>query len=905
MGIVVVAAATAVLALVWSQANETHRTDAYLAADAKEHGELLDRAVELEGSSLATFANDYSLWGEMVRFVQTGDRTWAHVNIDVGMGTYKADAAWVFDSTGSRVYEARDSILETTPEPLPPGFRVKDEFSGGHSCHFFVAGPDGPVEIRGSTIQPSEDDERKTPARGYFLVARSWNRQHLAELSRLTGKTIRIEPAGPGATSSGEIARQSGTITFTRPLPSIQGGPELMLTASLRPGWTGVARRSGRSQFVQFALLALLGVVGLTLALEWWVTQPLGLLKRSLESGTTDALELLERSRTEFGQLAQLVRRFHGQNAELVEEVTYRKQTEAALRQSEEKFRQTFDYAVVGKTLTAPDGQLLMVNAAFSSTLGYSVEELRALNLADVTHPDDVKRSREVVRSLLAGERRVARFELRYVHRNGAVVWTEVGTFLLRDPQGQPLYLISHVLNITERKTSEWQLAEHSAELQLLNDIDSSINRGEPLAETIRLLRQGTKRLLQGRVADLYLVDESGQLALQEPEMPEENLRAVEKLIDSAIPPIIVPDRAGSLLFEILRSGHSRLLDDAASIERFMRECAPSPLYDHLLPVTRKAPEINGVILAPLVTTGRLLGMIVVSSEEPFTAEHVARLNRIATEVSIAIARQQDVAELERHRSHLEQLVAERTRELTAAQEQLVLQEKLATLGRVAGSVAHELRNPLGAIRNASYFLQTTAASRLEGKPLHHLQIIDEYVERANKAISMILDFTQGRTVEPDLCTLRSILERAVAEMDVPRAVEVLIAVPPSLPQVLVDDSQVIVVFRNLVTNAVQAMPKGGTVRIQARAVKNEVVVDVVDTGEGIKPEHMKSLFKPLFTTKSIGVGLGLAICRVFIEANKGTISVASEVGKGTAFTVTLPTAEGQTLNRRPPNPRP
>jgi|GEM_PF-802364 len=327
------AATIAVLALVLSRRSETRRTDAYMAAEAKEDGQLLDRTLELAGGSLATFAKDYSLWGEMVQFVQTGDRTWANVNIDVGIGTYQASAAWVFDTTGALVYEVRDSILETTPEPLPPGFAVKNMFGDSHFCYFFIAGPDGPVEIRGATIQPSEDDERKTPVRGYFLAARSWNREYLAGLTRLTGKTIAVGPARDGAKPTAEVARQSGEITFTRPLPGPQGKPELMLTALFRPEWIAMARRSSRNLSRRLAVLALLGILGLTLTLWLWVTRPLGRIRRSLETGTTEALKPLERNRTEFGQLAQLVDQSFVQNAALTKEVAERKQADAQIEQ--------------------------------------------------------------------------------------------------------------------------------------------------------------------------------------------------------------------------------------------------------------------------------------------------------------------------------------------------------------------------------------------------------------------------------------------------------------------------------------------------------------------------------------------------------------------------------------------
>ena len=193
--------------------------------------------------------------------------------------------------------------------------------------------------------------------------------------------------------------------------------------------------------------------------------QMLTLLLSSYEAAVrrnTELCETQEELRTANEKLEERVKE---RTAALEADITERKRTEQALHDSEEKFRQAFDYAVVGKVLTAPDGRLLRVNAAFSSMLGYSIEELQTFNFADVTHPDDVALSREVVRSVLAGEQRVVRFEKRYIHRSGAVVWADVGTFLLRDPQGKPLHLITHVLDITDRKRAEEAIAQKNARL--------------------------------------------------------------------------------------------------------------------------------------------------------------------------------------------------------------------------------------------------------------------------------------------------------------------------------------------------------------------------------------------------------------------------------------------------------
>jgi two-component system sensor kinase FixL len=275
-----------------------------------------------------------------------------------------------------------------------------------------------------------------------------------------------------------------------------------------------------------------------------------------------------------------------------------------------------------------------------------------------------------------------------------------------------------------------------------------------------------------------------------------------------------------------------------------------------------------------------------------FPSEQVERLGFVASQFMAIVDRKVEEEELAMYRQHLQDAVEARSAELRAAERLVVRAEKLATLGRVAGSVAHELRNPLGAIRNASYYLQKTASDRLDGKHLRHLQIIDEYVGRANNAITAILDFTQGRPTQRVRCALRPIVERAVADAALPQTVDVRLAIDDGLPAVLADDQQMAVVFRNLLINASQAMSGHGRVRVSASAARGRVVVGVADQGVGISREHMARLFEPLFTTKEIGVGLGLAICRAFIEANGGSIKIDSEVGKGTTVRVSLPAAQ-------------
>jgi PAS domain S-box-containing protein len=141
-------------------------------------------------------------------------------------------------------------------------------------------------------------------------------------------------------------------------------------------------------------------------------------------------------------------------------DITEHQQAEEALRASEERFRRAFEDSGAGKLLTGLDGRLLRVNRAFAAMLGYTVVELQSLKFAAITHPDDVALSLKVLSRLQSGTEGSARFEKRYLHKNGSVVWADLSTVLLRDAAGRPDYFVADVQNITGRKQAETALAE-------------------------------------------------------------------------------------------------------------------------------------------------------------------------------------------------------------------------------------------------------------------------------------------------------------------------------------------------------------------------------------------------------------------------------------------------------------
>jgi PAS domain S-box-containing protein len=241
--------------------------------------------------------------------------------------------------------------------------------------------------------------------------------------------------------------------------------------------------------------------------------------------------------------------------------------------------------------------------------------------------------------------------------------------------------------------------------------------------------------------------------------------------------------------------------------------------------------------------------------------------------------------------AELEQRVEERTRELRDLQEQLVRHEKLAVLGKMAGSVGHELRNPLGVINTSVYYLKLVQPDAND-KIKQHLAMIEQEVCNSEKIIGDLLDFARIKTVERETIPVARLVGQTLERFPVPANVELVLDLPEDLPTIYADPRQMVQVLGNLTTNACQAMPDGGRLVIRAGSStdngRSSLAISVMDSGVGISPEHMGKLFEPLFTTKPNGIGLGLPICQKLVEANGGRIEVKSEPGQGSTFTLVL-----------------
>ena len=247
--------------------------------------------------------------------------------------------------------------------------------------------------------------------------------------------------------------------------------------------------------------------------------------------------------------------------------------------------------------------------------------------------------------------------------------------------------------------------------------------------------------------------------------------------------------------------------------------------------------------------------------------------------------RKQAEAEWHRINEHLEELVMERTQALADAQEALVRKERLATLGQLAGSVAHEIRNPLGIVQNAAFYLEQVSQDK-DTDTVESFAEIRRGLSRANHIITELLEYARDPQTHHRVFDLKDAVDEAfegvaiIPDVSVMREVEAV--------QCEGDPGQVSQILRNLIINASQSMPHGGNLTVSGRRDGEKVVVEVRDSGSGISEEQLGKIFEPLFTTKTRGIGLGLALSLRYAELNHATLEVESRLGEGAIFRLIL-----------------
>jgi signal transduction histidine kinase len=264
-----------------------------------------------------------------------------------------------------------------------------------------------------------------------------------------------------------------------------------------------------------------------------------------------------------------------------------------------------------------------------------------------------------------------------------------------------------------------------------------------------------------------------------------------------------------------------------------------------------------------------------------------ASFDRMAQEVTESRHRLEDKVSLRTHELH------EALGRLEAAQETLIRREKLALLGQLSSSIGHELRNPLGVMSNAIYYLQTVQEAAPDDVK-RYLNLLKQQVSLSTKIVSDLLDFSRGSQPERQATDLGAKVHEQWERLAPPAHLTLEAIIPAEFPPVYSDPVHLDQILVNLYTNAIQSMNGApGSIRVVAKAEGSTVRLEVRDCGAGIPNGDHEKVFEPLYSTKPRGIGLGLAVSRSLAQANGGELYADSAAKDGATFVLVLPVGPG------------
>ncbi|MBI4823626.1 MAG: hypothetical protein HY805_05290 [Nitrospirae bacterium] len=443
-------------------------------------------------------------------------------------------------------------------------------------------------------------------------------------------------------------------------------------------------------------------------------------------------------------------------------------------------------------------------------------------------------------------------------------------------------------LKDSKRKTIGVMLIEDIKEGKL--KFVSSINRGGRWSGALMLdvdidsiNKKFVTPITSGSKGYAWMMDSSGTLLYHptQPEMQGKNLYKADASCFECHKSFeaekrILESSASGVQSYIAPFGEDKILAFSRvniSPESFWIACVSIP-YSEVTQSIRHSMRLHSIlILAIFGATAIGASAIVVINRKRIKAEERAR---------------QEV-ELERYAKELEETLNKKTIELIREREKVAHAEKLASIGRLTAGIAHEIGNPLTSVFS---FLQILREKETEDFKKESLDTVLFHINRIADIVRQLSGLTKSPISEFKEVSLNELITSSLHLMQYDKRAKSITTIKelsPSLPAIVTDANQLSQVFVNLILNAVDAMPRGGTLTIRSRSENDNIIVEFQDTGTGILEENLEKVFDPFFTTKDKGTGLGLSISYGIIKRLGGDISVESHMGKGTRFIITIP----------------
>jgi len=544
-------------------------------------------------------------------------------------------------------------------------------------------------------------------------------------------------------------------------------------------------------------------------------------------------------------------------------DITERKRMEEILRRSEQEKTAILENMSELVAYLDTENRILWGNRAVTESLGLDLQQIIGRRCYEVWHQRNMPCIDCPANEALKTDQ----------HQEGEITTPDGRVWLtradpVRDAKGKVVGVIEVSEEITERRKMEDALRRRAEELTALQTTLLDIAGQQDLPALLRAIVERATKLLGGYSGGLYLCNpEKQQLRLEASyNPPRDYTGTVLKYGEGA---------AGL----VVQTGKPLIIDD------YRTWPSRADVFD--------AQLFTAVLTVPMTWGRQVIGAIYVLDNveaRRFTERDQELLSMFANHAAIAVENARLLEKVRRYSAELEQLVAERTARLRQA-------ERLAAIGETAAMVGHDLRNPLQALVNIFYL----GRKRLGSAPPQLRELAEKYgileliesagdqIEYMDKIVSDLQDY--AKEVQPKLVetSISGLIDETLSTKSIPENVQISVVVEKGLPKLMVDPALMKRVFTNLVINALEAMPDGGRLKIEASVKGEEALIDFRDTGVGIAEEDLDKMFQPLFTTRAKGMGLGLVVGKRLVEAHGGDIMVQSKVGEGSTFTVKLP----------------
>jgi len=560
-------------------------------------------------------------------------------------------------------------------------------------------------------------------------------------------------------------------------------------------------------------------------------------------------------------------------------DITERKQAEAALRQSEARFRSYFELPLTGRAITAPDATWLDVNSVLCEMLGYSKAELLHKTWLELTHPADIAANQAQLNRVLANEIDGFTLEKRFIHRDGAIIHAELVVQCLRHPDRSVNYFVVLVFDITARKRTEAAEREERRLAEALRDTAIALNSSLELDAVLGQVLIAVGQVVPNDGASIWLIErDQARLVRSYGRSSTTALQGETCAIDSLYRLRIMRD-----------TGQPCIIDRTAAEPQWI--------------IPPGGEWIQSYAGAPIYIRGELTGFLGLYSAEPghFAAEQIERLKMFAHQAALALQNAQLHAQLRQRADELEARVAERTRQLAERNQQLLELDQLKD--QFISRISHELRTPLTSIK---IYLELLDFGKPDKRAIY-MQTLKEQADRLQQLIESLLAVTQqgvnaaGLHLAPiDLNQLAASLAADIASRAHERGLTLTTTLATDMPLALADPVLLAQAFSNLTTNALNYTPAGGTLDIStAKIVEQDqtwITLAVRDSGPGIAPDDLPHIFERFYRGRAAadytipGAGVGLSLSYDILTKLEGRLTVHSDgvAGHGSVFTAWL-----------------